>query len=86
MQFNINKWRSIYFKVQYLGQMLKDALPDRQGYPAIAPLNKAERILLKEEIKTLIEEIIRYMDQCGLIMPKPLFEVTRINPSCPKTN
>ncbi len=77
MQFEISIWRNTYNRINELGQQVKDSLPDYKGNPPLFPLDRASREELKEEIKVLTLKNSRYMDKCGMRMPRPLWEFSR---------
>ncbi len=73
MQFSIKEWRRYYDKAHELGKILKEAKPDADGNPAIAPLSLETRNNLEFEIKNVTDTCNHYMDSCGLKCPKPLW-------------
>lgn len=84
MNFNIRKWLRIYNRVHALGKMLADSKPthdDLGNYIApVAALGKDTQMNLEFEIRELTQRSNRYLDQCGLKMPKPLWHYDRKNP------
>lgn len=84
MQFSMKEWLHNYNKVHTLGRMLRASRPtfDDEG-DYIAPetyLSKSAQGNIEFEIRTLMQRNNRYMDQCGLRMPKPLWHYERDNP------
>ena len=84
MNFNIKEWLRIYNKVHALGKMLRDSRPT---YDALEnyiepkyPLTREYQAKLESDIKTLTERSNRYLDQCGLRMPKPLWHYDNKDP------
>ncbi len=73
MQFTITEWRRYYDRVQELSKILKEARPDADGNPAIAPLSLSTRNNLEFEIKNLTDKCNHYLDACGLKCPQPLW-------------
>lgn len=85
MQFNIKEWRSFYDKTQSLGLALKNSLPtideDKGCFPPLNPLTMDEQKEIESKIKGLCEQCSRYMDMCGMYMPKALWNYDKNDPS-----
>lgn len=77
MKFSMNEWLKMYNEVHALGTKLRDSRPtydDEGGY--IAPkteLTKDVQSRLEFQIQSLTERSNRYLDQCKLKMPRPLW-------------
>ena len=81
MHFDIKEWRKFYDRVNELGKKLRDSRPtyDDEGrfiYP-VAPLSKEEQFQLEDQIASLTKRSGKYLDQCGLKMPRPLWHYDR---------
>ncbi len=79
----------MYDKVQELGILLRDSQPtydDIGNY--FAPkslLSKDTQSGLEVRIKSLCQRSNKYLDQCGMRMPKPLWHYDRKNPETHKS-
>lgn len=84
MKFLIKEWRRIYFKVNELGKTLRDSRPtytENGNYIApVAALNSEWQAWAESEIKSLTQRSGKYLDQCGLKMPRPLWHYDRKSP------
>ncbi len=84
MEFSIREWRKMYDKIHGLGSMLRDSRPtytDEGDYIAPrAALSHDAQKELEFQIKTWVERSNRYLNQCGMKMPKPLWYYDRKNP------
>lgn len=83
MKFDMREWLRFYNKIHALGETLHDGRPtytDKGDYIVpVAKLPKHELDELEFEIKTLSEKCNRYLDQCGMRKPKPLWYYDRKN-------
>lgn len=74
----------MYDKVHALGKMLRDSRPtytDKGDYIAPATeLSKSCQSELESQIQSLMQRSNKYLDQCGLRMPKPLWHYDRKDP------
>lgn len=84
MRFILKDWLNTYKKVHALGKKLHDSNPTYDSIGNyIAPkyaLSKSVQMDLQSDITSLIKRSNKYMDQCGLRMPKPLWYYDRKNP------
>ena len=76
MRFSMNKWRSTYDEVQYLGKMLRDSRPTvdpdtKDEVPAVAALSKETQEDLELSIKSLLINSNTYLDHCGMKAANP---------------
>lgn len=84
MKFSIREWRRMYQLVQSLGKTLQDGRPtytEKGSY--IRPLNelsKAAQDILEKEIKANLLKCNKYLDQCGMSVPKSLWHYDPKNP------
>ncbi len=84
MKFSIKDWRVYYDAIHILGKALRDSRPTYTDigdyiYP-VAPLSPQVQDELESDIKTLSQRCNRYLDQCHMRMPKPLWHYDRKNP------
>lgn len=74
----------MYDLVLQLGQTLRDSRPtcdDRNNYyPPLINLSKDNQDILEKKIMDLTKRISKYLDGCGMRMPKPLWQYERSNP------
>jgi hypothetical protein len=80
MQFSIKEWKKYYDRVQQLSRMLRDAMPDNDGNPALAPLSRETRDNLEIEIKNLTDKTNQYLDACHMKPKEPLWKYNREDP------
>lgn len=84
MKFELKEWRRFYDKIHALGQMLRDSRPtytEKGSYIApICELSKDAQHELESQIQSLSQRCGRYLDQCGMRMPKPLWYYDRKDP------
>lgn len=70
MQFNVKEWRKIYDKVNYLGQVIKDANEhqdaDGNWNPPVSPISPGVRKVIEDEIKALLIQSKNSLDSVGL--------------------
>ena len=84
MEFSLREWRKTYYLVNELGSTLRDARPtytDDGDY--IAPkieMSREDQATLESKIASLCQRSGKYLDQCGLRMPRPLWVYDRKNP------
>jgi hypothetical protein len=82
MEFSIREWRRMYFKIQELGKILKDSYPDGpDALYAKHPLSENAQIRISHQINELIATVRHYMDKSGALMPKPLWQYNKRDPS-----
>lgn len=85
MHFNVKEWRRIYDKVQFLGQILKDANEsldeDRKLLPAIYPISRDSRKSLETEIKGLMIDCNICLDAGGMRSNPPLWKYDKDDPT-----
>lgn len=78
MIFSIKEWRKIYDMIQHLGQTLRNSRPsygeDGEVYEPVLDLTIDEQHVLERKIRTLLHRNNAYLDQCGMKMPKPLWQ------------
>lgn len=67
----------MYNTIQELGATLKDSMPtyDKAGnaFPPKLEITKDAQQVLEAKIKSLTLRCSRYLDHCGMKMPKPLW-------------
>jgi hypothetical protein len=77
MKFNIKKWREFYDNTQYIGKMLNDARTtiddNKVVHPPISYLNIDVKYSLENDIQDITKKCSRYLDACGLYMPRALW-------------
>jgi hypothetical protein len=84
MKFSVKEWRRLYDKVQVLGTKLRDSRPsygeNEEYIPPKNFLTKEAQNGLEWQIYNLTELADRYLDQCDLKMPKPLWHYDKKDP------
>ncbi len=85
MHFNVKKWRRIYDKVQFLGQIIKDANEsvDEEGkwVPALYPISRDTKKSIETEIKGLMIECNICLDSGGIRPKPPLWKYNNEDPT-----
>ncbi len=74
----------MYDRIKDLGQQLRDASPtydeeDNYIYPKVY-LTTEQKNVLESKIKSLTQRNSKYLDQCDLHMPRPLWKYDYKNP------
>lgn len=73
MKFSLKDWRRFYDRAHELGKRLKEAKPDKDGNPPIAPLDIYQRQELENEINATLIKSDRYLKVCGVRNTAPLW-------------
>jgi hypothetical protein len=79
MKFSLEEWLTIYKLTQEKGQILKDSYPQpdsnnkKRFKPPIKPLSPLVQKLLIMEIKELTMKARKYLNDCDMRMPDPLW-------------
>lgn len=78
MKFKVKEWRKMYDQVQELGKLIKASTGhyDKEGHyvePEMIISNEYRKEVLGE-IESLLQRNNRYLTQCGLRRPRPLWQ------------
>lgn len=77
MEFSMKEWRRMYDKVNALGRTLRDSRPtytdDDEYIPPKIKLTLESQNMLESQIAHTIQRSDKYLDKCGMKMPKPLW-------------
>ena len=84
MKFDIREWRKMYDKAHQIGELLHDARPtytEKGDYiPPVTLVSKDIQEGWEWDIENTVKKSARYLDHCGLKMPKPKWYYDRKDP------
>lgn len=84
MKFSVKDWRTYYDEIHTLGKKLSESMPKYMDtgecIPPVAPLSQNVQKDLENKIKNLRQRSNKYLDQCGMRIPQPLWRYNRKNP------